>query len=81
MYLFLYRKEHEALQNSQKGKAKEIQSLLEDLDCGDWFVLHQIGKNVDPYYFNEFINELALMKKILRKKRLTFKKRLTMTFG
>ena len=27
-------------------------------DMGDWFVLHQISKNVDFYYFNQFINHL-----------------------
>ena len=26
---------------------------------GDWFMLHQIGKNVDGHYFKLFINELV----------------------
>ena len=25
---------------------------------GDWFVLHQISKNVDFYYFNQFMHHL-----------------------
>ena len=25
---------------------------------GDWFLLYQLGKNIDPLIFREFINEL-----------------------
>ncbi len=31
---------------------------------GDWFVLHQISKNVNPYFMREFMKELSVdMKK------------------
>ena len=43
--------------------AKSIFSILDyflhtDCDMGDWFVLHQISKNVDFYYFNQFMHHL-----------------------
>ena len=61
--------EQEKLKHSQKDKEKDVQSFLKSLETGDWFVLHQIGKNVDPYFFNEFVTEVASMKRELRKKK------------
>ena len=29
-----------------------------ECDMGDWFVLFQISKNVDFYYFNQFMHHL-----------------------
>ena len=28
-------------------------------DVGDWFVLRQISKNVDPYFFEQLIGDLT----------------------
>ena len=61
--------EQEKLKHSQKDKERDVQSFLKSLETGDWFVLHQIGKNVDPYFFNEFVTEVASMKRELRKKK------------
>ena len=41
---------------------------INGLDIGDWFMLNQIGKNVDRYYFKLFVHELV---KILGEKRVT----------
>ena len=30
------------------------------LQLGDWFVLYQLCKNCNPYFFREFIRELAI---------------------
>ena len=35
---------------------KEISSTFQ---LGDWFVLYQLCKNCNPYFFREFIKELA----------------------
>ena len=32
---------------------------INGLDIGDWFMLNQIGKNVDGYYFKLFVRELV----------------------
>ena len=32
-----------------------------DFDLGDWFLLNQIGKNVDSYFFEKFLYELFPM--------------------
>ena len=35
---------------------------------GDWFVLYQLAKNCNPYFYREFIRELARELKIKPKK-------------
>ena len=43
--------------------------LNNECDIGDWFLLNQIGKNVDKYFYEKFVNELfAQSNKKARKK-------------
>ncbi|CAB3366726.1 Hypothetical predicted protein [Cloeon dipterum] len=41
------------------GHSKSISELVSKLDVADWFVLCQIGKNVNSSLFSELIEELA----------------------
>lgn len=34
-------------------------AIVQNLSFGDWFILYQIGKNVNPIIFQEFINDLG----------------------
>ena len=36
-----------------------VRNILKHSYMGDWFVLMQIAKNVNPYFFREFVMELA----------------------
>ena len=38
---------------------KSLQYVLAKGQIGDWFVLHQLAKNCNPYFYREFIRELA----------------------
>jgi len=38
---------------------KRLQYVLEKCYIGDWFVLYQLAKNCNPYFYREFIRELA----------------------
>ena len=33
---------------------------MKDAYVGDWFVLHQLSKNVNTYFFREFVKELRI---------------------
>ena len=37
---------------------KSLANILKASHVGDWFVLYQLSKNVDSYFFRMFINEL-----------------------
>ena len=38
---------------------KNLERFLKyECDAGDWFVIYQIGTNVDPYFHQEFIRAL-----------------------
>ena len=50
-----YRK---GLINDQTG-TNDFNKIFRKSNMGDWFMLHQIGKNVDGHYFKLFINELV----------------------
>ena len=50
-----YRK---GLINDQTG-TNDFNKIFHRSNMGDWFMLHQIGKNVDGHYFKLFINELV----------------------
>merc|ERR1719500_354291 len=47
---------------------KCLEYVLAKSQIGDWFVLYQLSKNCNPYFFREFIKELAIELK-LRPKR------------
>eukprot|EP00092_Neocalanus_flemingeri_P010764 GFUD01011593.1.p1 GENE.GFUD01011593.1~~GFUD01011593.1.p1 ORF type:complete len:526 (+),score=111.55 GFUD01011593.1:72-1649(+) len=36
-----------------------LESILDQGQIGDWFVLYQLSKNSNPYFYREFIRELA----------------------
>jgi len=36
----------------------KIESICRRLGIGDWFILYQLGKNIDPLIFKEFLGEL-----------------------
>ena len=38
---------------------KCLQYILTKCHVGDWFVLYQLAKNCNPYFYREFIRELA----------------------
>ena len=38
---------------------KNLERFLKyECDAGDWFIIYQIGTNVDPYFYQEFIRAL-----------------------
>ena len=38
---------------------KCLEYVLSKCQIGDWFVLYQLSKNCNPYFFREFIKELS----------------------
>jgi len=47
---------------------KCLEYVLAKAQVGDWFVLYQLSKNCNPYFFREFIRELAIELKLRPKK-------------
>merc|ERR1711997_765786 len=39
---------------------KSIKYIMKHAYVGDWFVLHQLSKNVNTYFFREFVKELRI---------------------
>jgi len=39
---------------------KEVNELCRKFRIGDWFLLYQLGKNIDPLVFKEFLNDLYI---------------------
>ena len=37
---------------------KKIETICRESRVGDWFLLYQLGKNMDPLIFRDYINEL-----------------------
>ncbi|CAH1176180.1 unnamed protein product [Phaedon cochleariae] len=37
----------------------QMETIANKCEIGDWFVLYQLGKNIDPLIFKEVINDLA----------------------
>ena len=37
---------------------RQVDAICKKFRLGDWFVLYQLGKNIDPLIFREFINDL-----------------------
>ena len=38
---------------------REIEAVCRQCRLGDWFLLYQLGKNIDPLIFREFIHALT----------------------
>ena len=36
----------------------EVEDICKRLRLGDWFILYQLGKNMDPMIFREFMEKL-----------------------
>ena len=36
----------------------EMENICRRLKLGDWFILYQLGKNMDPMIFREFMEKL-----------------------
>ena len=47
---------------------KCLEYVLSKCQVGDWFVLYQLSKNCNPYFYSEFIRELAIELKLRPKK-------------
>ena len=39
-------------------KQSEVENICRRLRLGDWFILYQLGKNMDPMIFREFMEKL-----------------------
>ena len=39
-------------------KPGQVEGICRKLGLGDWFLLYQLGKNIDPLIFREFIADL-----------------------
>ncbi|KOB52043.1 Innexin [Operophtera brumata] len=50
---------HLLLARSRLAMQEEVKSVARQLQIGDWFVLYQLGKNIDPLIYNELMAELA----------------------
>merc|ERR1712055_944502 len=48
---------------------KCLEYVLSKSQVGDWFVLYQLSKNCNPYFYREFIRELARELRAKPKKR------------
>ena len=36
----------------------QVDAICRKFKLGDWFILYQLGKNIDPLIYREFINDL-----------------------
>ena len=39
-------------------RQSEVENICRRLRLGDWFILYQLGKNMDPMIFREFMEKL-----------------------
>lgn len=44
---------------SRLSSQKDVQIIADKFQLGDWFILYQLGKNIDPLIFKELISSLA----------------------
>ncbi|XP_076062709.1 innexin 2 [Oratosquilla oratoria] len=45
---------------SRLAASENVEAISRKCQIGDWFVLYQLAKNMDPLIYKEFINDLAL---------------------
>merc|ERR1711956_133488 len=41
---------------------QQMKNFVQNLGLGDWFVLHQIGKNTNEEFFHKLIKNLSILK-------------------
>lgn len=44
---------------SRLAPQEEVETITKKCQIGDWFVLYQLGKNIDPLIFKELVSDLA----------------------
>jgi len=44
---------------SRLSDPQQVDSIAQKCQIGDWFVLYQLGKNMDPLIYRELISDLA----------------------
>lgn len=45
---------------SRLSPQEDIELIAKNCQIGDWFILYQLGKNIDPLVYQELVTELAL---------------------
>lgn len=45
---------------SQLASSNSVQDVAHKCQIGDWFLLYQLAKNLDPLIYRDFINDLAM---------------------
>merc|ERR1712149_15234 len=64
-YSLLYRK---VRRKYDEDMPRSLDFILAKGQIGDWFVLYQLSKNCNPYFFREFVRELARELRVKPKK-------------
>lgn len=44
---------------SRLSSQKDVQIIADKFQLGDWFILYQLGKNIDPLIFKDLVSSLA----------------------
>lgn len=44
---------------SRLSPHEQIEAIARRCQIGDWFVLYQLGKNIDPLIYKELVSDLA----------------------
>lgn len=44
---------------SRLSNHSDVENIAEQCQIGDWFVLYQLGKNIDPLIYKEVIGDLS----------------------
>lgn len=44
---------------SRLSSHNDVENIAEKCQIGDWFVLYQLGKNIDPLIYKEIIGDLS----------------------
>jgi len=59
MTLFMSRLREMMLKSrSRLCEMYKVEGICRRVGLGDWFLLYQLGKNIDPLIFKEFLNDL-----------------------
>jgi hypothetical protein len=45
--------------SSRLSDHRDVETICENCQIGDWFLLYQLGKNIDPLIFTEIVSDLA----------------------